>query len=113
MSVKTPVPFPDLLARVQSDSRRADSLVSLLPVLEHDCREAMAFERVDALRLPELVAFALKEGSSYWVTLALSWLEAGFPVSASVRSELLSISQRSAVEQSIRHRAFALHRKIA
>jgi len=113
MIAKHLVPFSELIARVQCDPARKDSLIGLLPVLEHGHLEAQAFENVEALRLTDLVTFAVKEGSAYWAGLALSWLEAGFPIPVSLRSELLLVSQRSTLDQSLRHRAYALHRKIA
>lgn len=113
MSAKHAVPFTELVARIERDPTRTDSLVGLLPVLEHEYLEAQAFANVEALRLPEVVTFALREGSAYWAGLALHWLEAGFPNSGYFKEDLLFVSQRSALEQSVRHRAFALHKKTA
>ena len=108
MRTKQPVAFSELLART-----RGDSLIGLLPVLEHSHLEAQAFESAGLLRLPELVVFALKEGSAYWAGLALNWLEAGFPFSECIKTELLFASQRPELDQATRHRLYALHRKKA
>ena len=88
MIAKHLVPFSELIARVQCDPARKDSLIGLLPVLEYRHLEAQAYENVEALRLTDLVEFAVKEGSVYWAGLALNWLEAGFPISVSLRADL-------------------------
>ena len=70
MRAKLTVPFSELIARVRQDPAREDALRRLLPVLEHPPTEAQAFENAEALRLTELVGYALKEGSAYWAGLA-------------------------------------------
>lgn len=127
MSVENPVPIEILLDRAASALKagREDAFcLPLLPLLEHTWEEAaktvsVAATEFDSLEerkdtLPEeVIIFALKETSQYWVGLALGWLEHGFPISARIKEALFSVSQRQALPQKERHTAWRLHHKHA
>jgi hypothetical protein len=127
MSGENPVPIEILLARASATlktERAANFCLPLLPLLEHTWTNvvqsvSVAVSDYDGLEekkdtLPEeVVLFALRETSQYWVGLALGWLEDGFPVSARIKEELFSVSQRHALPQKERHIAWRLHHQNA
>lgn len=46
--------------------------------------------------------------SDYWPSLAIAWLEEGFPIDVEVAGLLEAASNNKALSQQVRHKAFAL-----
>ncbi|WP_312433233.1 hypothetical protein [Achromobacter sp.] len=46
--------------------------------------------------------------SDYWPSLAIAWLEDGFPIDVEIASLLEAASDNTALSQQVRHKAFAL-----
>jgi hypothetical protein len=64
-----------------------------------------------SVSLSELVAFALRSSSNYWLGLAVRWLEDGFPVDETIAQacdEMISAKRGS---QADRHAAFRMIRR--
>src|SRR3954463_11683799 len=69
----------------------SERLVGLLPVLERNADEVLSAApvlRADRSVLTALVCFALTAWSDYWRSLALDWLEAGWPLDITTREAL-------------------------
>lgn len=127
MSVENPVPIEVLLGRASATlkiERVSNFCLPLLPLLEHTWTEAVQSvsvavagvagleEKKDTLP-EEVVLFALRGASQYWVGLALRWLEHGFPISTRIKEELFSVSKRHELPQKERHAAWRLHHQNA
>ena len=92
------------------------SLFRLLPLLEHDYKlargafsEALGEREVSAstdMILLGLVRLALCEPSEHWSSLALTWLDAGFPATRDLSDALHKCSSDSVHTQATRHRAW-------
>jgi hypothetical protein len=91
----------------------SERLVWLLPVLERNADEVLSAApvvRADRSVLTALVCFALTAWSDYWRSLALDWLEAGWPLDITTREALARAKDSPKFSQTTRHRASALWR---
>lgn len=107
---------PEAVAVVAS----AQDYVPLLPLLEHRLPEVesqfqscltaagLSPESRANISLNGLVAFALNSWGSHWPALAVSWLEAGMPITGEVLLALESIPNNKNLPQAVRYRASAL-----
>ncbi|MEH1170079.1 hypothetical protein V6V47_32345 [Micromonospora sp. CPCC 205539] len=87
-----------------------DRLVWLLPLLERTLNDVSAeLSDVPAADtpLPALVRFALTAWGSYWPTLALDWLDAGWPT-RDLRDVLADMKDSCELSQQLRDRALRL-----
>ncbi|WP_157563593.1 hypothetical protein [Micromonospora chokoriensis] len=87
-----------------------DRLVWLLPLLERtpsDVSAELSDVPVTDTPLPALVRFALTAWGSYWPTLALDWLDAGWPT-RDLRDVLADMKDSREFSQPIRDRALRL-----
>ena len=90
-----------------------ERLVWLLPVLERSADDVLSASpelRADRSVLAALVCFALTAWSDYWRSLALDWLEAGWPLDATTSYALATAKDSLQFSQTTRHRAAALWR---
>jgi hypothetical protein len=90
-----------------------ERLVWLLPVLERSADDVLSASpelRADRSVLTALVCFALTAWSDYWRSLALDWLEAGWPLDATTSDALATAKDSPQFSQTTRHRATALWR---
>ncbi|MET7373302.1 hypothetical protein [Micromonospora arida] len=88
----------------------ADRLVWLLPLLERtpsDVSAELSDVPVADTPLPALVRFALTAWGSYWPTLALDWLDAGWPT-RDLRDVLADMKDSRELSQPLRDRALRL-----
>jgi hypothetical protein len=53
----------------------------------------------------------LKWPSSYWVELAVNWIEQGAPVDQEIAATLDVVSETKNFPQALRHKAFAIARR--
>ena len=77
--------------------RRPDDVLSVSPVL-----------RADRSVLTALVCFALTCWSDYWRSLALDWLESGWPLDTATSRALATAEDSPQFSQATRHRVRAL-----
>ncbi|WP_130399903.1 hypothetical protein [Micromonospora violae] len=85
-------------------------LVWLLPLLERtpsDVSAELSDVPVTDTPLPALVRFALTAWGSYWPTLALDWLDAGWPT-RDLRDVLADMKDSRELSQPLRDRALRL-----
>lgn len=106
-----------------SGAASAQEYAPLLPLLEHPLPDVesqfqshlmaagIAAENRASISLEGLVAFALNSWGSHWPALAVSWLEAGMPVTGEILLALESIPNNKNLPQAVRHRAFALSKR--
>jgi hypothetical protein len=90
-----------------------ERLVWLLPVLERSADDVLSSSselRADRSVLTSLVCFALTVWSDYWRSLALDWLEAGWPLDTTTNDALATAKDSPQFSQTTRHRAAALWR---
>jgi hypothetical protein len=90
-----------------------ERLVWLLPVLERSADDVLFSSpelRADRSVLTALVCFALTAWSDYWRSLALDWLEAGWPLDTTTSDALATAKDSPQFSQTTRHRAAALWR---
>jgi hypothetical protein len=110
---------PEALTSVVAGKSYMPLLVLLehpLSVVESQLQPALmsagiSSEQRASISLERLVLFALTSWGSYWPALAVSWLEAGMPITSELAQILESLSQDKRLEQSVRHRAFALAKR--
>lgn len=86
----------------------SNKLVSLLVLLEYEYPEIM--ERIQPTQISndsvaEMLSFALDFDSRHWAEKAVTWIEAGFPIDASICDKLLKISTSKTDSQNLRHRS--------
>jgi len=110
---------PEALSAVTSKQ----SYIPLLPLLEHPLQEVesqlraklveagLAAPEVECVSLERPVLFALFSWGSHWPELAVSWLEAGFPINEPIARRLEKMSQEDRPPQAVRHRAFTLAKR--
>ncbi|MEU8419393.1 hypothetical protein AB0C15_00765 [Micromonospora sp. NPDC048835] len=85
-------------------------LVWLLPLLERtpsDVSAELSAVPIANTPLPALVRFALTAWGSYWPTLALDWLDAGWPT-RDLRDVLADLKDSRELSQPLRDRALRL-----
>lgn len=88
----------------------ADRLVWLLPLLERtpsDVSAELADVSLADTPLPALVRFALTAWGKHWPTLALDWLDAGWPT-RDLRDVLADMKDSRELSQPLRDRALRL-----
>jgi hypothetical protein len=88
-----------------------ERLMWVLPVLEHSADDVLSESpelRADRSVLSALVCFALTAWSDYWRSLALDWLEAGWPLDTATSESLATATDSPQFSQTTRHRAAAL-----
>ncbi|MEU5669653.1 hypothetical protein ABZ749_04620 [Micromonospora sp. NPDC047753] len=88
----------------------ADRLVWLLPLLERtptDVSAELADVPLADTPLPALVRFALTAWGEHWPTLALDWLDAGWPT-RDLREVLADMKDSRELSQPLRYRALRL-----
>ncbi|MET8198332.1 hypothetical protein [Micromonospora taraxaci] len=96
-----------------SDGRHwtpAENIQSLLPLLERRHEEVTTLSTAEAPERPpwdDLVRYALSCWSDYWASLALGWLEDGYPA-APFRDTLQSLKDEPERSEIIRHQALRL-----
>lgn len=81
--------------------------VHRLPLLEQSWRSAVD-DAVSPESLVPVVILALGSPTNYWPTLAVAWLEDGFPIDATIAEALRSLHERRGITQRTRHRALRL-----
>jgi hypothetical protein len=86
----------------------SNRLISLLALLEYEYPEIM--ERIQSTQIStdsvaEMLSFALEFDSRHWAEKAVTWIEAGFPIDASICDKLLEISASKTDSQNLRHRS--------
>ncbi len=92
-----------------------DRLVWLLPLLERiptDVRAALSHVPLTDTPLPALVRFALSAWGEHWPTLALDWLDSGWPI-RDLLDVLADMKDSCALSQPLRYRAHRLWRASA
>jgi len=97
------------------------SVIPFLPLLEMTWpaaqvkvgEAASACEIADKFPFEAVVLTALDWETQYWPSLAVEWLEQGFPVSTASLPKLLALASNKVVPQKVRHRAAALARHAA
>lgn len=73
-----------------------------------ECRFTDARTTGEAARLMVVEGLAVYWPSDYWPSLAISWLEDGFPLDDEIAGLLDAASANKSWSQRVRHRAFAL-----
>ena len=86
---------------------QSSSDVHRLPLLEQSWRSVVD-DAVSPESLTPVVIVALGSPTNYWPTLAVGWLEDGFPVDAAIAEALRSLQERRSIAQRTRHRALRL-----
>jgi hypothetical protein len=86
----------------------SNRLISLLALLEYEYPEVM--DRIQPTHISndsvaEMLSFALDFDSRHWAEKAVTWIEAGFPIDASICDKLLEISASKTDTQNLRHRS--------
>jgi hypothetical protein len=87
-----------------------DRLVWLLPLLERnwtDLSAALPQIPLSDTPIPAVVRLGLTAGGEYWSTLALQWLECGWP-SRDLLDVLADMKDSRILSQPLRHRALRL-----
>ena len=85
----------------------------LLPLLERSADDVLISSPdlgVDPSVLSALVCFAVTAWSDYWRSLALDWLEAGWPLDSATSAALATAKDSHQFSQATRHRAARLWR---
>ena len=86
----------------------SNRLISLLVLLEYEYPEIM--ERIKPTQISTdsvamMLLFALDFDSRHWAEKAVTWIESGFPIDASICDKLLKISVSKTDSQNLRHRS--------
>ncbi len=105
-------------------AREGRSYLALLPLLEHPLADVQSQfepalaaagippEEAAAISLRSLVLDALRyEYGGYWGSLAVSWVEAGFPIDPAIADALEGLAKDKRYSQQTRHLAFALAKR--
>ncbi|MFJ3463235.1 hypothetical protein [Achromobacter spanius] len=79
---------------------------SLVTGLESRLAVARGAGKADRLMVVE--GLAPKWFSDYWPSLAIAWLEEGFPIDAEIARLLEIAATNKGLSQQVRHKAFAL-----
>jgi hypothetical protein len=101
--------------------REKPNFMPLLPLLEMTwpaaqsmVKTAMATHGVEEeFPFEEVLLTALDWESQHWPSLAISWLEQGFPVSAAALPRLRALPSKKFMPQRVRHKAQALAKRVA
>lgn len=104
-----------LKGRIDSFPGGEPVYIWLLPLLQHpwsNAVNALKVANASSIELPRLVECGLRwNGADFWPMMAMSWLEDDFPLNDDIADALDALSKRKGVQQTLRHKAFAMARR--
>ncbi|KAB0584981.1 hypothetical protein F7Q92_02165 [Ideonella dechloratans] len=105
--------------------RSGQSFIPLLALLEYPLQQVqstissalaivgLSRQEIDRASVEHITLFALTKDdlSTYWGTLAITWLEQGLHINEPLATALERVAQNKRFSQADRHRAFALAKR--